>query len=278
MAALTINPDVLKKLTCPACAGNNSSPNYLQNLSAQSSGFSCPLCKREYSSISGILDFVGGGSRDIHLSQRVMEFGPVVSIYENFWRPMVTKPFSSLAWEMETSQRLLELKPEDDLLDIACGTGNFTKQFSKSIYRGTITAIDLSLPMLVKCNEEIKKNGGSRVTLMRVDVTKWPFLPNSFDRIHCAGALHLFPQIQEVLKSIERSLRPGGIFVCATYLKASNIIKRGFQHIVSKRSGFHWFELKELEELVSRAGFVNWEYHVNKQGIVFRVKKELSAA
>lgn len=274
MADLTINPDVLKKLTCPACADINSSPDHLQNLSAQSSGFACPICKREYSSIGGILDFVGGGSRDIHLSQRVMEFGPVVAIYENFWRPMVTKPFSSLAWEMETSKRFLELEPDEDLLDIACGTGNFTKQFSKSISRGTITAIDLSLPMLAKCNEEMKKNGGNRITLMRVDVTKWPFVPDSFDRIHCAGALHLFPQIQEVLNSIERSLKPGGLFVCATYLKAPNIIKRGFQHIVSRRSGFHWFELKELDDLVRRASFAEWEYQINKQGIVFRVKKK----
>jgi SAM-dependent methyltransferase len=109
-------------------------------------------------------------------------------------------------------------------------------------------------------------------------VTKWPFLPDSFDRIHCAGALHLFPQIQDVLNAIERSLKPGGVFVCATYLNADNIIKQGIQKIVSHRSGFHWFELQELEELVSRSGFVSWEYQINKQGIVFSVKKKLSAA
>jgi ubiquinone/menaquinone biosynthesis C-methylase UbiE len=274
MAGLSTNPDVLKKLMCPACAKQDSGRVPSLNPLPQSSGFICPLCKREYSSIGGIIDFVGDGSREIDLSQRVMEFGLVVSIYERIWRPAVTKPFSSLDWEMETSKRLLELGHEHDLLDIACGTGNFTKQFSKLISKGTITAIDLSLPMLVRCSEEIKKNGNS-ITLMRVDVTKWPFLPNSFDRIHCSGALHLFPQIQEVLNSIERSLKPGGIFVGATYLKANNIIKRGFQKIVSHRSGFHWFELKELEELVNRSGFVNWEYQINKQGIVFRVKKKL---
>jgi ubiquinone/menaquinone biosynthesis C-methylase UbiE len=206
-----------------------------------------------------------------------MEFGPVVAIYENLWRPLVTKPFSSLAWEMETSKRLLELASDHDLLDIACGTGNFTKQFSKIISTGTITAIDLSLPMLVSFNEETRKSGG-RITLMRVDVTKWPFLPGSFDRIHCAGALHLFPQIQDVLGAIERSLRPGGIFVCATYLKAPNILKSGIQKIISHRSGFHWFEFTALNDLASRSGFVNWEYEINKQGIVFRVKKNYQAA
>jgi ubiquinone/menaquinone biosynthesis C-methylase UbiE/uncharacterized protein YbaR (Trm112 family) len=278
MAGLTINSDVLKKLVCPVCAEKDADSGPLQNLSAQSSGLTCPLCKREYSCTNGILDFVGGGIRDIHLSQRVMELKPVVAVYENFWRPMVTQPFSSLAWEMEMSKRLLELAPDGDLLDIACGTGNFTKQFSKTISRGTVTAIDLSLPMLARCSEDIGKNGNSRVNLMRVDVTKWPFLPNSFDRIHCAGALHLFPQIQDVLVSIERSLKPGAIFVCATYIRAENPVKRGIQTIISHRSGFHWFEIQELDNLLRRAGFEGWEYHLNKQGIVFRVKKKLSAA
>lgn len=277
MASLTNDPHVLKKLTCPACAAKDSSRGLSLKLLPQSSGLSCPQCKREYLNACGIIDFVGNGSREIDLSQRVMEFAPVVAIYENFWRPLVTKPFSSLAWEMETSKRLLELAKDFDLLDIACGTGNFTKQFSKTITKGTITAIDLSLPMLARCNEEIRKSGG-RINLMRVDVTKWPFVPGSFDRIHCAGALHLFPQLQDVLGAIERSLKPGGIFVCATYIKAALPIKRGFQNIVSRRSGFHWFEVKELEELVRRAGFTGWEYHINKQGIVFRVKKGYQAA
>jgi ubiquinone/menaquinone biosynthesis C-methylase UbiE len=204
-----------------------------------------------------------------------MEFRPVVSIYERIWRPMVTMPFSSLAWEMETSQQLLELKPTHDLLDIACGTGNFTRLFPKLIPEGTITAIDLSLPMLVRCREAIEKSGNNCITLIRVDVTKWPFLPCSFDRIHCSGALHLFPRIQEVFDSIERSLKPGGFFVGATYIKAAGGLKLGFQEMLSARSGFHWFQTKELHDLVCRSGFVNWEYQIKKQGIIFRVKKKL---
>jgi ubiquinone/menaquinone biosynthesis C-methylase UbiE len=275
VAGLTIDPNILKKLTCPGCAEKDSNRDHLLESVVQSSSLVCSECKREYSLINGIIDLVGDGPREIDISQRVMEFRPVVSIYERIWRPMVTKPFSSLAWEMETSQRLLELEPAHDLLDIACGTGNFTRLFLKLIPQGTITAVDLSLPMLLRFSEEIAKCGNNCITLMRVNVTKWPFLSHSFDRIHCSGALHLFPRIQDVLESIERSLKPGGVFVGATYIKAEGGLKRGFQNMLSGRSGFYWFETEELHDLAKRAGFVNWECQVKKQGIVFRVKKKL---
>jgi SAM-dependent methyltransferase len=273
MAKLTTDLKILKKLICPACAQKDSSRGHSLKPVAKSSHLVCSACKKEYSLINGIIDLVGDGPRKISISQRVMELRPVVSIYERIWRPMITKPFSSLAWEMETSEKLLELKPAHNLLDIACGTGNFTKLFAKSIPKGTITAIDLSLPMLLRYEKEMMKSD-NRITLMRVDVTKWPFVPGPFDRIHCSGALHLFPQIQEVFNSIERSLKPGGIFVGATYIKGGGGVKHGLQHRLSARSGFHWFDTQELQDLAKHAGFVDWECQINKQGIVFRVKKK----
>lgn len=223
---------------------------------------------------SKIIDFVGGDPRKISLVQRAMELRPLVSIYERIWRPLVTLPFSSLSWEMKMSVALLELSPSHDLLDIGCGTGNFTKLFDEIIVNGSVTAIDLSLPMLSKFQEENERKGKKKVTLMRVDVTQWPFVRETFDRIHCAGALHLFPRIEAVFQSIEKSLRPGGIFVGATYIKADTPLKKGVQKIISDRSGFHWFSPEELITHGENAGFVDWRHHVNKQGIVFRVRKK----
>jgi len=53
--------------------------------------------------------------------------------------------------------------------------------------------------MLKQCRRKLKEQNNTDVMLMRVNVTKWPFAPETFDRIHCAGALHLFPDIQGVL-------------------------------------------------------------------------------
>lgn len=264
---------ISEKLTCPFCSIKNKTDYPLLREPAQHAGLRCSNCKRVYSTDDGIIDFVGGASRDISMSQRVMEFSPVVAVYERFWRPMVTRPFSNLHWEMQTATRLLNLAPQQDLLDIACGTGNFTRLFLNSIHNGTVTGIDLSLSMLKNGARMLGLNQHNNLALMRVDVTQWPFAAHSFDRIHCAGALHLFPEIQAVFYSIARSLKPGGLFVGATYVEGTGLIKSTIQKWVSFRSGFHWFTRDELFELTRNAGFIEWEQHINKQGILFRVKK-----
>lgn len=37
---------------------------------------------------------------------------------------------------------------------------------------------------------------------------------------------------------------------------------------------FHWFDINELQQLAANAGLINWEHHIKKQGIVFKVKKK----
>ena len=265
---------VFQRTICPECVSAPSKAALFLEFQSHPPGLVCPLCKRTYFLKNGIVDLVGGDSGKRSLVQFAMELRPLVSIYERIWRPLVTLPFSRLSWEMEMSVKLLAISPSHDLLDIACGTGNFTTLFHKMIPRGSVTAIDLSCPMLSQFSKENERNGTTNVTLMRVDVTKWPFYHNTFERIHCAGALHLFPRIDDVFKSIERSLRPGGIFVGATYTKSKSPLKRGFQKIISDRSGFHWFHSEELFQLAARAGLIDWEQHVHKEGIVFRVKKK----
>jgi ubiquinone/menaquinone biosynthesis C-methylase UbiE len=127
--------------------------------------------------------------------------------------------------------------------------------------------------MLRRGLSEIGNSNNSRIALMRVDVTKWVFAPKSFDRVFCAGALHLFPAMPSVFRSIYESLKPGGIFAGATYLKASGMKKKWFQDYISAAHGFHWFEPEELQGLAAGAGFTGWEQYVKKQGIVFRARK-----
>lgn len=269
------SPLTLQKTLCPECASTLSAEPGSCGSSAAPLGFSCPKCSHTYPVNHGIIDLVGGEKRKTSLVQWAMELRPLVAIYEHIWRPLVTYPFSRLSWEMDMSVKLLDLAPSHDLLDIACGTGNFTTLFHRMLPQGTITGLDLSLPMLSQFQQENERKGKKNITLMRVDVTQWPFVSDTFDRIHCSGALHLFPRIENVFASIEKSLKPGGIFVGATYIKTHHPIKKWVQKLISERSGFHWFQPEELYRLAETAGFTDWEQHINKQGIVFRVKKKM---
>jgi SAM-dependent methyltransferase/uncharacterized protein YbaR (Trm112 family) len=258
---------ILEKLACPSCAGGKPAP---QGTAGAGPALICAACGATYPNRDGILDFAGDAAKPrIFSSQWAMEFRPITALYERVWRPLVTAPFSDLAWELEQTRAYLALSPRLDLLDLACGPGNFTRHFAKTITEGTVVGVDLSLPMLKKGLRELKRDGVLNIMLMRVDVTKWPFAAGSFDRVHCAGALHLFPDLPGVFASIRRSLRDGGIFVGSTYCVADGAAKRRFQDYVSTAHGFHWFRPEELAGLVSGAGFTGFEFRTRKQGIVF---------
>ena len=265
---------IIGKLVCPACSAKGNTMPLLSGGPQNADGLNCPTCKAMYQFDKGIIDFVGDRRRRISLAQRAMEFTPIVAIYERIWRPLITIPFSDLSWEMKTATDLLDLKPHHDLLDIACGPGNFTRLFSQTVRNGAIIGADLSMPMLAKAMKELKKSGSSTITFLRVNVTRWPFAGESFDRIHCAGGLHIFPKIQSVFHSVFRSLKPGGIFVGATYMKGEGSKIRSMKNAMSAPSGFHWFDPEELSGLAARAGFVEWEQQIKKQAILFRARKK----
>lgn len=271
---------VISKLRCPACAlaGKAAAPlieaGTVPAKDARLPQLFCPACRTPYAAEDGVFDLAGAVKAPRLLSsQWLMEFQPLILVYERIWRPIVTIPFSGTDWEMRTTTDLLELAPGHDLLDLACGPGNFTRHFAKIIGAGTVVGADLSWPMLKQGVRELGRHPHPNIQLTRADVSRWPFAKESFDRIHCAGALHLFPAIDKVFAAILASLKPGGIFVGATYGLGENYIKRGFQRYVSAAHGLHWFDPAELRKLATGAGFVDWHYQTNKQGIVFKVRK-----
>lgn len=204
-----------------------------------------------------------------------MEFRPLVAVYDRIWRPYFTYILCDFAWELEMSRQLMDLSPGMDVLDLGCGTGNFTRFFSDSAKPGMIIGVDLSLPMLKKGMRKLVAQKITDIVLMRGDVTKWPFAAGTFDRIHSAGSLHLFPDVQNVFHSIYRSLKKGGYFFASTYGIGGNAISRASQSHLAKKKGVHWFDQPELQKLSSQAGFTGWEHRSYRRGIVFRAKKPM---
>jgi len=268
---------ILKKLVCPVCNTREKSDIALSveiNTKANESPvLLCNNCRSRFAPIDGILNLAGDVIAPKYFSsQWAMEFGPIVTAYEEIWRPCVTSIVSNLKWEMETSQQLMDVSSGMDVLDIACGTGNFTRLFPDSVKPGIVIGIDLSLPMLKQCWFKLKQNK-TNITLMRVNVTKWPFAAKTFDCIHCAGALHLFSDLQNVFNSIYRSLKKGGYFVGVTYCRGKDIFISSIQKYLEKAHDIHWFDQQELTKLSTNAGFVRWEQQTYRQGIVFKVQK-----
>lgn len=104
---------------------------------------------------------------------------------------------------------LLDLKAEDHILDLCCGTGRHSVALAKNGYR--VTGLDLSETLLAYAR---KHNDGLPVTYIQGDMRELPF-PDGFFNV----VLNLFTSFgyfidnsenEKVLREISRVLQPGG--------------------------------------------------------------------
>lgn len=103
--------------------------------------------------------------------------------------------------------------PEDDMLEIACGTGIMTLALAPHV--GHMTAIDISDEMIARLRE---KSGGDdgNISLMHTDVFDHSLDGKQFDIIAAFNVLLYMENIQEALSRINSLLKPGGTFLSAT--------------------------------------------------------------
>ena len=108
------------------------------------------------------------------------------------------------------------------LLDLACGTGEFSKIFSSKGY--DVTAMDLSEDMLT-----VAKSKAPQVNFIKGDITDFDF-NQTFDACICCldSINHLIkPEMwQRCFSSVSKSLKSGGMFVfdVNTVYKHKNIL------------------------------------------------------
>src|SRR5680860_278254 len=94
----------------------------------------------------GYLDLLGRQDpTGAHLGQRLMLSRVLPLIYQRFWRPLggrllmgVTGP--STGEEHRMALEMLSIAPGDQVLDVACGPGNFTPDFAPAAGDGLVAA------------------------------------------------------------------------------------------------------------------------------------------
>lgn len=104
------------------------------------------------------------------------------------------------------------IKPEDDLLEIGCGTGLIMQRLVDQV--ASVKGIDISDEMLAKAQEK-------GLDVERGDAAKLPFDENQFDCIYSFKVLAHIEQIKETLKEASRVTKPGGRMVLEFYNKRS---------------------------------------------------------
>jgi ubiquinone/menaquinone biosynthesis C-methylase UbiE len=135
--------------------------------------------------------------------------GSLVDEQTQVARTLNKQPISKNKWDFTKSQVLeqLELKPESRLLDLCCGNGLFSEALSTKV--STITAVDISEPLIKKLNERNLPN----ITAQSADIRSLSFPNASFDRVlWYAGIQYLSePDIILMLRDIRKWMDSDGL-------------------------------------------------------------------
>jgi len=211
--------------------------------------------------------------------QRAMEAETVVSIYESRgWRRSVLASLAfgiSFEQERDLILRGAAVKRRDVVLDLACGTGIYTRPLAVLARSGVVVGLDRSLPMLRLASVLRRKDKLHNVILLHGTAGRLPFAPEHFDLVHCGSALHLFPQAAPVLREVHRVLKPGGCFTASTVRWESGPKIADYTRALL---GIHPFSTGELDARCRRAGFTQISFHhASRLWLIMSARKPLAA-
>ena len=116
--------------------------------------------------------------------------------------------------------RELKITPQARILDICCGTGDFTKIISKLYPHTKIIGIDFSQNML-----KLAKKKNPRGVFLKGDATDLPFKENEVDLIRRSFGLRNIENRSKALSEAYRVLKQGGKFLQLDFGKHNKISK-----------------------------------------------------
>ncbi len=117
---------------------------------------------------------------------------------------------------------MLQVKPEDHVLDIATGTGEPGLTIAKMASKGKVTGIDISPGMVHIAIENAKAKGLDNYKAMVADVCELPFTDKSFDAISCRMGFMFFPEVKLAAKEMYRVLKSGGRMATSVWAGPQN--------------------------------------------------------
>ncbi|KAF9623779.1 hypothetical protein IFM89_005286 [Coptis chinensis] len=235
--------------------------------------FQCNTCKKSYDSNDTYLDLtVAGGAKQyseyIPPSTELFRTPLVSFLYERGWRQSfsIWGGFPGPDKEFKLAKDYLKPVLGGNIIDASCGSGLFTRLFSKSGLFSLVVALDFSENMLRQSYEFIKQEDGipeENLILVRADIARLPFVSSSVDAVHAGAALHCWPSPSAAVAEISRVLRPGGVFVATTYILDGiygtvPLLKTLRQTIGQATSSHIFLSERELEDLCEACGLVNF--------------------
>ena len=151
---------------------------------------------------------------------------------------------------LETLLRLLRLKPNSTVLDIACGKGEFLIRLAE-LYHVTGVGVDISPYFAKEAQAKAKQRvPNAALAFMQVDAKDYkPPEGVLFDLTSCMGATWIWNGYKGTIEALKKMTKPSGIIIVGEpfwlkepdpeYLKADNMKREDFadSHYGNVRTG-----------------------------------------
>jgi ubiquinone/menaquinone biosynthesis methyltransferase len=127
-----------------------------------------------------------------------------------------------------------ELPSDPVVLDLASGTGDFSKLVAGRYPAARSIAVDLTERML-----RLARQSGVREAVCG-DASRLPFPDGAFDCVFIGYGLRNFPNLEQSVREIRRVTRPGGLFVSLDFFLPANPMLRAVYLGYLYAQGFVW--------------------------------------
>ena len=147
--------------------------------------------------------------------------------------------------------KVLELRPEDDLLEVGCGNGYFLKKYASHVH--SVAGLDLS-ELSVKMAKEKHRDRTRAETaeFVQGEASQLPWEDGKFSVVITMGSFIAFPKPLESLKEMRRVLRPGGRVLVSIEWNAED----GLDHTREVKGYGMWLWTEDdVRAVMKEAGF-----------------------
>ncbi|ETA68192.1 methylase involved in ubiquinone/menaquinone biosynthesis [Methanolobus tindarius DSM 2278] len=187
--------------------------------------------------------------------------------------------------EAETMCKLISIQPDNEILEVGCGTGEFSIELSKHCKQ--VTALDISQKMLDFAEKKARSRQRDNIRFIKAGFLTFDSEETKYDAVVTQLVLHHLPDFWKfiALKNINSMLKSGGKFFLKDVVFSSDtpdfdtffpqlfrnipdeaddkVVEEMKLHIKEEYSTFDW----TMKGLIEQAGFQIQE-HDHKNGFM----------
>jgi ubiquinone/menaquinone biosynthesis C-methylase UbiE len=150
---------------------------------------------------------------------------------------------------------MLDIGPDDEVLDVGCGTGFATEGLLQQTEQ--LHGLDQSPHQLEKAYRKFGKRG--EVQFYLGDAERLPFAENRFDVVWSSGSIEYWPNPVTALEELRRVGKPGGqVLVVGPDYPNSSLLQKAADAIML------FYDESEADRMFRQAGFEEFGHTIQQ--------------